>query len=140
MVAFNKYNSFAVNLAKGAFDFQTAGSQLKIALSNTTPLPGTHTQLSQTSHITPYTNITETMPADTTNVGAESPAGTWDVSGTNITLNATGNVAQFQYVILYDELATNDELLGWWDHGTPVDMTSGDSYTITFGSSIFTIT
>lgn len=139
MATFNKYDSYAVNLAAGAFTLTTAGSQLKIALSNTAPVVATDENLAGITTIA-YTNITETMPADATNVGAETPAGTWDVSGTDIVLNATGAVATFRYVILYDELSTTDLLIGYWDYGSGVTLASGESFTVDFGASILTIT
>ena len=139
MATFVKFNAFSGDLSAGVHTLTTAGSQLKIALTNTAPNATTDGQLSDITQIS-YTNITETMPADTTNVGAETPAGTWDVSGTDITLNATGAVATFRYVVLYNDTATNDELIGYWDYGSPgVTMASGESFTVDFGTSIFTV-
>lgn len=140
MASFVKYQQFAVDLAAGVHTLTTAGSQLKVCLSNTAPTVATDAVLADVTQIA-YTNITETMPADTTNVGAETPGGTWDVSGTDITLNATGNVATFQYVILYNDTPTSpaDPLIGYWDYGSSVSMVSGDSFTINFGANIFTI-
>ena len=141
MAAFVKYNSFAVNLAINTFVLTTGGSALKIALSNTAGdvAPAGHTQLSTITQIA-YTNITETVPALVTGVGSETPAGTWDMAGTDIVLNATGAVATFQYVILFDDTATNDELIGSWDYGSGVTLANGESFTVDFGASIFTIT
>lgn len=141
MAAFNKYDQFAVDLAAGVHTLTTAGSTLNICLSNTAPNATTHGVLADVTQIA-YTNITETVPADTTNVGAETPAGTWDVSGTDIVLNATGAVATFQYVILYNDTPTSpaDPLIGWWDYGSGVTLASGESFTIDFGASIFTVT
>jgi len=141
MAAFNKYDQFAVDLAAGVHTLTTAGSLLKICLSNTAPVPASDAILTDVTQIS-YTNITETVPADTTNVGAETPAGTWDVSGTDIVLNATGAVAEFQYVILFNDTPSSpvDPLIGWWDYGSGVILASGESFTVNFGASIFTIT
>ena len=141
MAAFNKYDQFAVDLAAGVHTLTTAGSLLKICLSNTAPTAATDAILTDVTQIS-YTNITETVPADTTNVGAETPAGTWDVSGTDIVLNATGAVAEFQYVILFNDTPSSpvDPLIGWWDYGSGVILASGESFTVNFGASIFTIT
>jgi len=141
MATFVKYNQFAEDLAAGVHVLTTAGSLLKIALSNTAPTVATDAVLADVTEIA-YTNITETMPADTTNVGAAAPPGTWDVSGTDITLNATGTVAQFRYVILYNDTPTSpaDPLIGYWDYGSGVDLASGETFTVNFGASMFTIT
>ena len=142
MATFVKYDQFAVDLAAGVHILTTAGSQLKIALSNTAPVVATDATLAGITTIA-YTNITETMPADTTNVGSETPAGTWDVAGTDIVLNATGAVATFRYVILYNDTPTSpaDPLIGYWDYGAGgVTLASGESFTVNFGAQMFTIT
>jgi hypothetical protein len=141
MATFNKFDQYAVDLAAGVHVLTTAGSTLKVALSNTAPNAATDATLSDITQIS-YTNITETMPADVQNVGAESPAGTWNVSGTDVVLNATGAVATFRYVILYNDTPTSpaDPLIGWWDYGVGgLTLANGESFTIDFGTSIFTV-
>lgn len=140
MATFVKFHQFAVDLAAGVHTLTTAGSTLKIALTNTAPVVATDEVLADITQIS-YTNITETMPADVTNVGAEAPAGTWDVSGTDIVLNATGAVATFRYVVLYNDTPTSpaDPLIGYWDYGSGVTLANGESFTVDFGASIFTV-
>lgn len=141
MAVFNKFDQFAVDLAAGVHVLTTAGSQLMVCLSNTAPVPATNAVLADVVQIA-YTNITEAVPADTTNVGAETPAGTWDVSGTDIVLNATGAVATFQYAIIYNDTpaAPLDPLVGWWDYGAPITLANGESFTIDFGATILSLT
>ena len=140
MATFNKYDQFAVDLAAGVHVLTTAGSLLKIVLSNTAPVVATDALLSDVTQIA-YTNITEAVPADTTNVGSETPAGTWDVAGTDIVLNATGAVATFRYVVLYNDTPTSpvNPLIGYWDYGSGVTLANGESFTVDFGASIFTV-
>ena len=141
MAVFNKFEQFVVDLAAGVHILTTAGSQLDIILSNTAPTPATDSLKTDITEIA-YTNITETVPADVTNVGSETPGGTWDVAGTDIVLNATGAVATFRYVVLFNDTPTSplDPLIGWWDYGSGVTLANGESFTIDFGASIFTIT
>lgn len=140
MATFVKFDQFKIDLAQGVHDLQTANSLLKIALTNTAPVQATSAVLADITQIA-YTNITETMPADVLNVGAETPAGTWDVSGTDVVLNATGAVATFRYVVLYNDTPTSpvDPLIGYWDYGSGVTLANGESFTVDFGTSIFTI-
>lgn len=139
MAAFNKYDQFAVDLAINVHVLTTGGSQLQCVLSNTAPVPATDAILTNVTQIS-YTNLT-TAPYDTTNVGSETPAGTWDVAGTDIVLTATGAVATFRYVILFNDTPTSpvDPLIGWWDYGSGVTLANGETFTIDFGASIFTI-
>lgn len=141
MASFVKYEQFAVDLAAGVHILTTGGSLLKIALSNTLPVVADDVILGGITTIS-YTNITETMPADVTNVGSETPGGTWDVAGTDVVLNATGAVATFRYVILYNDTPTSpaDPLIGYWDYGSGITLASGESFTVDFGASIFTVT
>jgi len=140
MATFVKFEQFAVDLDAAVHTLTTAGSLLKVCLTNTAPTVATDAVLTDITQIS-YTNITETVPADTTNVGAETPGGTWDVSGTDITLNATGAVATFRYVVLYNDTPTSpaDPLIGYWDYGSGITMASGESFTVDFGTSIFTV-
>lgn len=139
MASFVKYNSFIVNLAKGNFDLQTAGSQLKVCLSNTAGdvVPADHSALSTITQIS-YTNLDLTQ-IDVENTASETPAGTWTVVGTDKLWTASGAVATFRYVILYDELSTTDLLIGSWDYGSGVTLASGETFTTDFGANLFTV-
>lgn len=141
MAAFNKYDQFAVDLAAGVHILTTAGSLLRIVLTNAAPNATTHAILTDVTQIS-YTNVTEAFPIDIINVGSETPAGTWDVAGTDQTINATGAVATFQYVVLYNDTPAGpvDPLIGWWDYGSGVTLANGESFTVDFGASIFTVT
>jgi hypothetical protein len=141
MATFVKYDQFAVDLAAGVHTLTTAGSTLKLALTNTAPTTSTDAVLADITEIA-YTNISSpTMPADITNVGAENPAGTWEVSGTDVTITASGTVADFQYVVLYNDTPTSpvDPLIGYWDYGSTVSLSSGETFTVDFGAIIFTV-
>jgi len=142
MATFVKYNIFAVDLAAGVHILTTAGSQLKCALTNTTPNVVTHLDLPDITEIA-YTNSDFVSVQDTANIGSETPAGTWDVAGTDIVMAATGAVATFQWVVLYNDTVTTptaDRLIGYWDYGSGVTLANGESFTIDFGASIFTVT
>ena len=142
MAAFNKFDQFALDLAITSHVLTTAGSQLMVIFSNTAPVAATGVDRTSITEIA-YTNITSPPPRDVANIGSETPAGTWDVAGTDQVFNATGAVATFQYVVLYNETATAptaDRLIGWWDYGSGVTLANGESFTVDFGASIFTIT
>jgi hypothetical protein len=56
----------------------------------------------------------------------------------NVVLTATGAVGPFRYLCLYNDTATNEEVLGYLDHGSSVNMVNTDTYTIPSGA-LFTI-
>jgi len=138
MASFTKLGCFAPNQAQGVHDLSTAGSQLMVCLSNVVPDTLLDTVLADITQIS-YTNVVETYPADTLNVGAEVPAGNWKVTGTDLTVTASGGaVAGFRYAILYDATPTTplSPLIGYWDYGATVILADTEVFNIPFGSAI----
>ena len=39
-------------------------------------------------------------------------------------------MATFRYVVLYNDTATNDELIGWYDYGSGVTLGVGETFTL----------
>jgi len=123
MASFNKFYSFVEAVAEKKHNL--GSDQLVVALTNTVPV-NTNTQLSNITEIS-YTNcstrnITTTTSAQTT--------GTYKLVLADLVLTASGAVGPFQYVVIYNDTATNDELVGWYDYGSPVTLASGDTFTI----------
>jgi len=139
MAAFNKFDQFIVDVAAGVHTLTTAGSLLKVCLTNTAPVKATDGVLADITQIS-YTNL-DVSQVDVANVGSETPAGTWDVAGTDVVWTASGAVATFRYVVLYNDTPTSpaDPLIGWWDYGSGVTLASGETFTSDFGTSIFTL-
>lgn len=51
-----------------------------------------------------------------------------------------GSIATFRYVVLYNDTATNDELIGWWDYGSAVTLASGETFTVDFDAATGVLT
>jgi hypothetical protein len=80
-----------------------------------------------------YTNLS--ARAVTTSTSAQT-AGTYKLVLADLTLSASGGaVATFRYVVLYNDTAANDELIGWYDYGADVTLASGESLLIDFDGS-----
>lgn len=140
MATFNKFEIFSENLAKGVHNFDAAGNTLNIYLSNAAPNAATH-QVKATGPAEIATGNGYTGPIDVEN-SVSRTGGTTSVVGVDKTVNATGAVSQFRYVVLYNDTPAatpTDPLIGWWDYGSAVDLTNGDSFTVDFGTSMFTI-
>jgi hypothetical protein len=46
----------------------------------------------------------------------------------------------FQYVVIYNDSATADNLIAYYDYGSAVNLSAGSTFTITFdGAGILTI-
>lgn len=85
------------------------------------------------------TNQNGYAPADETNTYSES-AGTGTGAATDVTWTASGgSFGPFQYVAAYDDTHASDILRNWWDYGSALTPAAGESFTVDFGASTFTI-
>lgn len=133
MAAFTKFNSFVEALAEKAHNL--GSDTLEIALTNSAPAAG-NTQLSDITQIT-YTNLSARVV--TISSSAQS-GGTYSLVGTDLVLTASGGtVGPFRYAVLFNQTATNDLLIGFWDYGSSITLADGETFTIDFGSSILTL-
>ena len=135
MAAYNKFNSFVEAIAEKVHNL--GSDTLEIALTAAANAPvATNTQLSNLTQIS-YTNLS----ARTITVSASSQtSGTYSLVTTDKVLTASGGaVATFRYVAIYNDTATNDELICWFDHGSDVTLADGETYTVDWGSSLFTL-
>ena len=127
MATFNKFNSFVEALAEKVHNL--GSDQLVVALcaAANAPVAG-NTQLTDLTQIS-YTNLSSRNI--TTSASAQS-GGTYKLTLTDLVLTATGTVATFRYVVIYNDTATNDELIGWYDYGANVSLINGETFTIDF--------
>ena len=128
MASVTKVNSFVEALAEKVHNL--GSDTLTVALTNTAHT-GTWTQLSDLTEVS-YTNLS--ARAITTSTSAQT-AGTYKLVCADLVLTASGAVGPFQYIYIYNDTATNDELIGYYDYGSAVTMASGDTFTIDFDAS-----
>lgn len=132
MVAYVKFDQFVEDLAHKVHDLAAPGDQLEIALSNTLPVAG-NSILGNITEIS-YANlsartITKTSSAQT--------AGLYKLTLTDLVLTASGAVATFRYVVVFNQAPASplDPLLGFYDHGSAVTLANGETYTIDWDDS-----
>lgn len=128
MATFTKFNSFVEAIAEKVHNL--GSDTLKVALTATANAPvATNTQLSDLTQIS-YTNLS----ARTVTVSASSQSsGTYKLVCTDLVLTASGgSVAAFQYVVIYNDTATNDELICFFNYGSALTLADGDTFTIDF--------
>lgn len=136
--AFNKFQDFSEQLARGVHDFDA--HTFKVALTNSAPV-ATNTVLANITQISAGNGYT--TGGNTTTISISETTGTTTVSGTEVVFTATGAMAAFRYAVLYNDTAASDELIGWFDYGSSISMTSGETFTVRFSNAspgaIFTI-
>jgi hypothetical protein len=128
MATYNKFNSFVEALAEKVHNL--GADTLTIALTSTANAPvSSNTQLSNLTQIA-YTNLSSRV---LTTSASSQTSGTYKLVINDLILTASGgSVAPFQYVVIYNDTATNDELICWFDYGSAVTLANGETLTLDF--------
>ena len=142
MVAYNEHDQFVEDICHGVHDLTaTSGDALTayfLATANA-PIAGDSVLADLTSPITTGLG-SRVFPAATRTSGQTS--GTYTLLLPELVLTGTEAVSPFQYIGVYNDDSTtpDDALICWWDYGSAVTgMDTGDTFTITFTDSTFTI-
>lgn len=126
MATFNKVNSFVEALAEKTHNL--GSDTLKIALTNTAHT-STWTQLSDLTEV----SYTYCSSRDLTVASSAQTSGTYKLTINDLVLTASGGtVGPFRYVYIYNDTATNDELIGYYDYGSSVTLNDTETFTIDF--------
>jgi len=134
-VSWSKFNSFSEALAEKVHNL--GSDTLTIALCNAAHAPvATNTVLANLTQIS-YTNLSSRAITITSSA---QTSGTYKLVLTDLVLTASGDVAAFQYAVIYNDTATNKELIGFYDYGAEVTLHNGDTFTIDFDASAGVLT
>lgn len=139
MATFNKFNSFVEALAEKVHNL--GSDTLKVMLTNTAPV-ATNTIKANLTEISAGNGYTAGGNTATVTSSSQT-SGTYKlVLGDPTTWTASGgSIGPFRYAVLYNDTATNDELIGWWDYGSSVTLAAGESFSVDFdpGTGVLTI-
>src|SRR6056297_3085237 len=121
MSSFQKINAFVEALAEKKHNL--GSDQIAVALTNTAP-NAADAVLADLTEVA-YTNLSSRNVTTTTSA---QTAGTYKLTLADLTLTASGgDVAAFRYVYLYNDTASNDDLIGYFDRGSALTLLDGDS-------------
>jgi hypothetical protein len=144
MASYVKFQTFPEHLTNKVHDlFGTAGSTAdtcKIYLSNTAPNVSTHAVKADLAEFAGGTGYTA-GGASVTNVGTRS-SGTYTMAATDVVWTAgAGDWVAFRYVVLYNDTPTSpaDPLIAYWDYASALTLGNGETFTVDFGASVFTL-
>lgn len=133
MAAFNKFQDFSEQFARGVHDFDA--HTYKVALTNAAPV-ATNTVLADITQIAAANGYVAGGTATT--ITLAEAGGTTTVSGTQVVFTAAGGaIGPFRYAVLYNDTATSpaDALVGWWDYGSSVSLQDGENITVKFNNA-----
>jgi len=128
MAVYNKFNSFVEAVAEKVHNL--GSDVLTIALCAAANAPvATNTQLSNLTTIA-YTNLSARVLTTSASIQA---SGAYKLTIADLILTASGgSVAAFRYVVVYNDTAVNDELIGWFDYGSALTLLDTETLTLDF--------
>jgi hypothetical protein len=136
MATYNKFNQTVEDWLEGVYTSST--DQFTVALCAAANAPvATNSVLANLTEIS-YTNLSS---RNITTSSSGQTSGTFTQLFTDLVLTASGAVATFRYVVVYNNTPTSplDPLLCWYDYGSDLTLASGETLTIDWTTSSFTV-
>ena len=135
MATYTKFQCFVEDLAEKKHNL--GSDTLKVALSNASNAPSASADV-KLADIT--TVSVANLDSVTLTVSSSSQtSGTYKLVVADKTMTASGAVGPFRYVAIYNDTATNKELICWYDYGSAVTLASGDTFKLDFGTELFSL-
>jgi len=137
MATYNKFNQTVEDWLEGVYTAST--DQFTVALCAAANAPvATNSVLADLTQIS-YTNLSS---RNITTSSSGQTSGTFTQLFTDLVLTASGAVATFRYVVVYNNTPASplDPLLCWYDYGSDLTLASGETLTLDWTTSSFTVT
>lgn len=128
MASFNKFQCFVEDVAEKKHNL--GSDQLVVALTNVAPV-ATNTVLANLTQVS-YANCSS---RNITTTSSAQTSGTYKLVLQDLVLTASGAVGPFRYVVIYNDTASNDELIGWYDYGSSISLANAETLTIDFDAA-----
>jgi len=138
MAAFNKFNVFAEDEARGKHKLGAADDMLKVFLTNRQPLATDTVKDASMAEIAAgngYIAGGLDVENDVSRAGAVT-----SVTGVDKTFGPAvgGDIGPFRYVVLHNDTHPSKPLVGWWEYPESITLHPGEPFLTDFGSSLFT--
>lgn len=128
MATNTRFQSFVQSVYEKKHDFSS--DTIKAALSNVAPNAATNTVFADITEIAAGNGYTAGGSALTLTSSSQT-GGTYRAIFQDLTFTAAGGAfATYQYVVFYNDTATNKDLIGYVDIGSPITLNDGESYTV----------
>lgn len=132
MANFQKFNAFAEALAEKKHNL--GSDVIKIMLTNVAPV-ATDAVKADLTEITAGNGYTAGGTAATISSSAQA-SGVYKLVLADVTFTAVGgSMAGFRYAVAYNDTATNDELIGFWDYGSVTTLAAAESFVVDFDAT-----
>jgi hypothetical protein len=113
-----------------------SSDSLKVYLTNATPNASASNVKADVAEIAGGNGYTAGGIAVTV-ASSSQTGGTYSLAvSVDTTITATGAVGPYQYAVLYNDTATNKELIAFWSFGSAITLASGDTHRIQLASPL----
>ena len=125
MAAFQKFNSFSEALAEKVHNLES--DVIKVMMTNTAPI-ATNSVKANLTEIAAGNGYVAGGQVVTIGTSSQT-AGTYTavIDGNNTFTAAGGSIGPARYFVVYNDTATNDELIGFYDYGSEFTLADGES-------------
>lgn len=142
MATFTKYETFIEALANKAIDAFGTTDTWRVIIHTDAPVVATDADatadLTQIAGNNGYTTGGENITFNSTRSGGTVTATAtdvvWTASGGNLGSSTTG-----RYFSIYDDTSVGNSLMNSYDYGATFTVASGETMTVDFGASLFTL-
>jgi|SRR5262252_4594317 len=138
MVAFNKFNAFVEDVTEKVHNLQA--DAVKVMLTNTAPV-ATNAVKADITELGAGNGYT-TGGAAATLISSSQSGGVYTLKLNNVSWTASGgSFGPFRYAVLYNSTPAAGNLIGWYDYGSNLTVTSGNAFQVVFNAAgVFTLT
>lgn len=138
MATFNRFDSFIEAVAEKKHSM--GADTFKVMLTNTAPSAANSVKadITEISAGNGYTAGGQTVPV----ASSSQASGTYTAEvNTTVTWTASGgSIASFRYAVMYNDTATNKELVSFWDYGSSISPASSETFDWVMNDNLLTIT
>lgn len=129
MATLSKFNSFVEALAEKVHNL--GSDTLKVMLTNSAP-SASNTVKTDITDISAGNGYTAGGTAATISSSAQT-SGTYKLVLADVVFTASGgSIGPFRYIVLYNDTATNKELIAYADYGSSITLATGETFTTDF--------
>ena len=137
MAVYQKFNQTVEDMANGVYNCATDQFTVALTAAANAPVAG-NSVLANLTEIA-YTNLSS---RNLTTASSGQTSGTFTQLFNDLVLTASGGaVATFRYIVIYNNTPTSpaDPLLCFYDFGSDLTLSDGETLTIDFTTSTFTL-
>lgn len=130
MATYNKFNAFVADISNKVHNL--GSDQLTVALCASANAPVATNSVLANLTVIAYTNLSS---RNITTTSSTQSSGTYKLILNDLTLTASGAVATFRYVVIYNSTASGSPLICWYDNGSDVTLGNADTFVLDFDNT-----